>query len=212
MMGRDAASRARRGRAPAGAPAARGFTLIELLVAITILAFISVIAWRGLSTLTATRERLAPQNEQARSILAGFGQMEIDLANVPLNAVLYALPTQTLRVFVADGRKHLQLLRLTQAPDGSGASAYEYVFYRVQDGVLERQSSAAQRFYSSDVPTQLESVALVPGVDELQIRVWRPGVGWIEPVADSDSVGVPGVEVRLRRHDGTTLRRVFMVG
>lgn len=192
--------------------AAAGFTLLELLVAITILAFISVIAWRGLSSLTGTRERLAPQNEQVRAVLAGFGQLEIDLSHVPLNGALYAVPTQAVRVFVVDGRKHLQLLRLTDAPDGSGASAYEYIFYRVQDGVLERQSSAAQRYYSADLPTQLDTVPLVPGVDEMQIRVWRRGVGWIEPVADADSAGTTGVEVRLRRHDGSTLRRVFIVG
>jgi len=194
------------------ARAARGFTLLELLVAISILAFISVMSWRGLSSLTATRDRLTPQSEQVRSILAGFGQMEMDLAHVPLNGALYALPVQAVRVFIVDGRRTLQLLRLTDAPDGSGASAYEYVFYRVRDGVLERQTTAAQRYYSTDISSQLETVALVRGIDELQVRVWRPGVGWIVPAVDADSAGTTGVEVRLQRHDGTSLRRVFMVG
>ena len=36
----------------------RGFTLLELLVAITVLSIVSMIAWRGLDSLVATRERL----------------------------------------------------------------------------------------------------------------------------------------------------------
>ncbi|HKO67401.1 MAG TPA: prepilin-type N-terminal cleavage/methylation domain-containing protein, partial [Burkholderiaceae bacterium] len=33
----------------------RGFTLLELLVAITVLSIVSMIAWRGLDSLVATR-------------------------------------------------------------------------------------------------------------------------------------------------------------
>jgi len=188
-----------------------GFTLLELLVAITILAFIAVIAWRGLSSLTATRERLEPQNEQVRAVLAAFGQMELDLAHVPANGTLYALPMQALRVRVEDGQRVLQILRLTEAPDGSRASAVQLVMYRVHEGRLERQAAPAQRYYGSAAAT-LDTVALLPAVDDMQIRVWRPSVGWITPVADADAVNAAGVEVNLQRHDGSTLRRVFLVG
>jgi len=46
---------------PAGGRVAPGFTLVELLVAIWIMALVSVIAWRGLSALVNTRERLGPE-------------------------------------------------------------------------------------------------------------------------------------------------------
>ena len=192
--------------------AQRGFTLLELLVAISILAFIAVISWRGLSSLTATRERLEPQNDQVRSVLAGFGQMELDLARVPINAALYALPTQAVRVLVVDGQRSLQILRLADSPDGSRASAVQMVLYRIENGVLERQTTPAQRFYSADAPARLETVALVPSIDDLQIRVWRVNVGWITPASDADTAGATGLELRLQRHDGTFLRRVFTVG
>jgi general secretion pathway protein J len=195
-----------------GRRAARGFTLLELLVAITILAFIAVIAWRGLSSLAATRERLRPQSEQVRALLAGFGQLEIDLAHVPLNATLYALPVQPVRVLLTDGRRSLQILRLADAPDGSRASAVQLVLYRVQDGLLERDASPAQRYYSAGSGGTVDRVPMVPGIDELQLRVWRPGVGWIVPGSDADTAGATGLEVRLVRRDGSVLRRVFAIG
>ena len=46
----------------------RGFTLLELLVAISVLAIVSMIAWRGLDSLLATRERLEPQGDEVRGL------------------------------------------------------------------------------------------------------------------------------------------------
>src|SRR5271169_1730401 len=158
-----------------------GFTLLELLVAVSILALIAVVAWRGLSALTATRERLEPQNDEVHALLAGLGQIERDLAQVPTNARLFALPTQAVRVIAIDGHPTLQILRLAPSPDGSPAAAVQIVFYRVRDGRLERQSTAAQRFYSASGAASLDAVPLVPKVDDMQIRVWRSNVGWITP-------------------------------
>ncbi len=199
--------RARRARLPG-----HGFTLLELLVAISILAFIAVIAWRGLSSLTATRERLEPQNERVRAALTGFGQMELDLAHVPINAAIYALPTMPVRIVVVEGQRSLQILRLTDSPDGSRASAIQFVLYRIHDGALERQCAPAQRYYAAEASVQMESVALVPAIDDLQVRVWRSNVGWITPASDADTAGASGLEIRLQRHDGTFLRRVFTIG
>ena len=117
--------------------------MLELLVAVSILAVVGVIAWRGLSSLTATRDRLAPQNDDVHALLAGFGQIERDLAQVPTNVSLFALPTQAVRVFVADGQPALQILRLARSPDGSPAAAMQMVFYQVLDGQLQRQASVA---------------------------------------------------------------------
>jgi general secretion pathway protein J len=197
---------------PPRAPRAGGFTLLELLVAVTILAVVAVMAWRGLSSLTTTRERLEPQNDAVRAVLAGFGQLERDLAQVPTNARLFALPGPAVRVLAVDGRTTLQILRLADAPDGSRAAATQTIFYRVADGALQRQSAPPQHYYLAETTAALSSVALVPQVDEMQVRVWRNSVGWITPASDADTSGTVGVEVRLLRHDGTTLRRVFAVG
>jgi len=189
-----------------------GFTLLELLVAITILAVVAVLSWRGLSSLTATRERLQPQNEIVRAVLAGFGQMERDFAQAPGNVRLFALPGQAVRVLAIDGRTSLAILRLADSPDGSRATATQTVIYRVVNGTLERQSTPAQRYYQGEAAVTMNRVALVPQVDEMQVRVWRNTVGWITPASDADTANTVGVEVRLLRHDGTALRRVFAVG
>jgi general secretion pathway protein J len=189
-----------------------GFTLLELLVAVTILAVIAVMAWRGLSSLTATRERLEPQNDAVHAMLAGFGQMESDLAQAPTSARLFALPVQAVRVVAIDGHTTLQILRLAESPDGNRAAAAQTILYHVVDGALQRQSAPAQRYYQGDAAVTLNSVVLVPQIDEMQVRVWRNTVGWITPASDADTANTVGVEVRLLRHDGTTLRRVFAVG
>lgn len=191
---------------------AAGFTLLELLVAITIMAVVAVMSWRGLTSLTATRERLQPQNDVVHAILAGFGQMERDLTNAPGNARLFAMPGQAVRVLSIDGRTTLAILRLTDSPDGSRAVAAQTILYRVVDGTLERQSTPAQRYYQGANAVTVDRVGLVPEVDQMQVRVWRNGVGWIAPASDADTANTVGVEVSLLRHNGTTLRRVFAVG
>ncbi len=197
-------------RVRSSAPA--GFTLLELLVAVTILALIAVMSWRGLSSLTATRERLEPQGEDVRAVLAGFGQLQEDLAQAPLSARLFALPVTAVRVRSIDGRVNLMILRSAESPDGSRAAALQAVVYRVADGALQRLGGVAQHIYLPDGPIDGTSVMLVPGVDDMQVRVWRNGVGWIAPAGDNDTAGAPGVEIRLLRHDGRILRRVFAVG
>jgi general secretion pathway protein J len=189
-----------------------GFTLLELLVAVSILALIAIIAWRGLSSLTRTRERLAPQNEAVHAVLAGFGQLERDLAQVPVNTNLFALPSQPVHLLSIDGHASLQILRLAESPDGSPASAVETVFYTVRDGALQRQYTAAQRYYSANPGSMLEAIALVPQIDDMRIRVWRNNVGWIAPASDADMANILGIEVVLVRHDGAALRRVFAIG
>lgn len=191
-----------------------GFTLLELLVAIAILAVVAVIAWQGLSTLLATRARLEPEVDDARAVVAAFGQMEEDLAQVPVDTALFELPGQPVRVISLDGQPALQIIRLAPSPDGSGASALEPLIYRVHNGRLERDSGPGQRNMAMTIDVDASNwtrVDLLPGVDAIQVRAWKVNAGWIEPV-DAATAVAPGVEVRLRRNDGSVLRRVFLVG
>ena len=57
---------------------ARGFTLIELLVAISILAIVAVLGWRGLDGIVRARVALTDQMETTRGMQLAFAQMQSD--------------------------------------------------------------------------------------------------------------------------------------
>lgn len=59
---------------------AHGFTLIELLVAITLMAIVSLMAWRGLDSITRLRDHLEVRAQQTDSIVRMLGQLERDLS------------------------------------------------------------------------------------------------------------------------------------
>jgi general secretion pathway protein J len=190
-------------------PAPGGFTLLELLVAIGIMAMISIIAWRGLSSLIATRDRLSPETEDVRSLLTGFGQMQLDLAQAT-PAALLDLGASPVRMQVVDGSPTLRILRVAP-PLPDGASAVQQVIYSVLDGRLVRQTTAPARSLGAIAGTLPAGLPLIAGVASFQVRFWRPTQGWVVP-ADADPARPPGVEVELTRSDGTRFRRVMLVG
>lgn len=197
---------------------ARGFTLLELLVAITVLSIVSVIAWRGLDSLVMTRERLEPEADDVRALLTTFGQMERDLAQVT-NPTFLGLNAAPINVSIADGAIVLQLARIAPpAPDR--ATEVQTVYYRVVDGTLMRQATAALPGFEPISSERLESARLLDKVRLMQVRTWSPGTGWIDPNVPVDTSGgapgaqgvVPGIEVTIERDNGRTFRRVLLVG
>ena len=59
-----------------------GFTLIELLVAISILAIVAVLGWRGLDGIIRSRESLTAKMEQTRGLQLAFAQLQSDCASL----------------------------------------------------------------------------------------------------------------------------------
>ncbi len=88
-----------------------GFTLIELLVAISILALMAVLSWRGLDSMTQTQSRLQQRADDVLALQAGLAQWGADL-----DAML-VLPGQSALDW--DGRA----LRLTRRASGAPGSA-----------------------------------------------------------------------------------------
>ncbi len=195
----------------------RGFTLLELLVAITILSIVSVIAWRGLDSLVSTRERLEPEADDVRSLLTTFGQMERDLAQVP-NPRFLGLANSPLNVSVTDGVAMMQLTRIAPVA-ADQPTEVQTVYYRVVDGTLMRQATAALPGFEPTPENRLETARLLPHVKTMQIRTWSPVGGWVDPTIPDPSINVPqpgavapGVEVTLERSNGKIFRRVLLVG
>lgn len=198
-------------------PHARGFTLLELLVAISVLALVSLIAWRGLDTLVMTRERLEPESERTRALLATLGQLDRDVAATAKPLFVGSRePTLRLRT-TASGDSSIEILRIAPAqPDG--ITRVQQVVWRLLDGALVRQAGPVQTEIGPVAVDQWQSVALLGNLRALRARTWQAGSGWIEPASQptTPTGGAPampeGIEVVLDRADGTRLRRVLMVG
>ena len=92
----------------------RGFTLIELLVAISIMALMAVLSWRGLDAMSQTQTRLQLRADEVLALQAGLAQWGADLD------ALQVLPT--LQALDWDGRA-LRLTRRASASWDTSSSA-----------------------------------------------------------------------------------------
>lgn len=57
----------------------RGFTLIELLVAITIMALLAVLSWRGLDGMVRAQAQTRQRADEVLTLQAGLAQWKVDL-------------------------------------------------------------------------------------------------------------------------------------
>lgn len=58
----------------------RGFTLIEVMIAIVIMAVLSLMAWRGLDSMSRTNARLEERSAQSAQLMRALQQIERDVA------------------------------------------------------------------------------------------------------------------------------------
>ena len=204
----------------------RGFTLLELLVAITVLAIVALIAWRGLDSLVTTRERLEPEADDARALVTCFGQLELDAAQVASPA-LFALTQRPVRVLVGDAGTALQFVRIAP-PQPDLATSLQTITYQIVDGTLVRRAEPPTRVNDDTQqvsPELIESARLLSNVSALAVRVWQANQGWVTPDQEQlqpNTSGVaplpgiaaappPGLEVTITRA-GKTYRRVLLTG
>lgn len=160
---------------------ARGFTLIELLVAISILAIVAVLGWRGLDGIIRSRGALTAQMEQTRSMQLAFAQMQSDSAHLAPPELLQG------RAFLSAENDKITLVRVVL--NDLQPSRLQVVSYRLRDGVLVRRESNATRdlqqldalwqaAISNSDQDQPGSVALQAGVRSLSVRYWI-GNAWV---------------------------------
>lgn len=157
----------------------RGLTLVELLVAISILAFVAVLGWRGLDSITRARASLNLELEQTRGMQLAFAQMQSDCANAVDTAQLDG------RAPVVISAERITLARSVHAD--AEPTRLQLVTYRLRDGVLTRAESPATRdlqqldqyWQQAENGTTGQPVSLQSGVDGLTLRVWaNDGRGW----------------------------------
>ena len=171
---------------------ARGFTLVELLVAITVLAIVAVMGWRGLDGIVRSREQLTQNMEQTRGIQLTFAQLQSDLEQIADKQLL-----RQRQNLLADNSR---LVFIRTVLTENAPSQLQVVSYQILDGVLSRRESAQTRdLVQLDALWQAATgdtragvnVALQGGVAGMEVRVWEAG-GWKLPQNSSTSfAGVP---------------------
>src|SRR5688572_2156228 len=105
----------------------RGFTLIELLVAISVLAIVAVLGWRGLDTIIRARVALNNELAHTRGLQLAFAQMQSDCGQIAVATNIGGRPV----LVTQPGR--LTLVRMVFAENQP--SRLQVVAYRVRDGV-----------------------------------------------------------------------------
>jgi len=210
----------------------RGMTLVELLVAMTVMAFVAVLGWRGLDSITRARISLNEELAQTRGLQLAFAQLQTDCMNVVHPAEI-------------DGRQPLDidqtritLVRRTQPEAQPGA--LQLVTYRLRDGALTREESPPTRdlvrlnqYQQLAQSSASSGVRLQSGVHSMQSRVWADdGRGWrgmgsvdssmptsraalMNPQAGTTSTQIvwTGLEVALRLPGReASLTKIFMLG
>lgn len=204
---------------------AAGFTLIELLVAITILAIVAVLGWRGLDSIVRTRVALNEQLEQTRGMQLAFAQMQRDCAQIATTDII---PDRAPLV-VEPGR--IVLVRKISADNRP--TQLQVVSYQLKDGKLIRRESAGTRdlnaldslwVAATSETSGVPSVALQSGVASMAVRVWiNDGAGWRTPGIDvvqttvsttsASAVTPTGMEVNLQMRDrGAGMSKIFLLG
>ncbi len=195
----------------------RAFTLVELLVAISILAIVAVLGWRGLDGIMRARFTLTAQMETTRGLQLAFAQMQSDCEHLVDPELMGTRPT------LMSEADHLTLVRTVLAENEP--SRLQVVSYRVKDGVLSRRESASTReLQELDMLWQTAvgnadtsaAVTLQSGVQAMVIRVWDGG-GWKVSAAAGPGPLVrtapTGLEVALGLIGSeTSMSKAFLLG
>jgi general secretion pathway protein J len=208
----------------------QGFTLIELLIAISLMAVISIMCWRGLDGVLRSRDWLVTQSDDLKGMSSGFAQMEDDLRRSWMTKQM-KLTANTIDFASSDSANNRIALSLLRDGAQIAPGQVQQVSYRVRDGVFERGFS---RWVLPDPATtklndRFESMTWQPLFERVESAAWRvfvPGNGWIDgktwaASGQSSQPGVPkvaalGVEVTLKRignqtQTDLTIVRVFGV-
>jgi general secretion pathway protein J len=186
----------------------QGFTLLELLVAVTLMAIVALLGWRGLDAVIAARDDITRNTDRLRALSLALGQIEDDLrAAWYARLVVSREPVIVLRE-VEPGLFALEMLRLAPSaagryePDRSSRPAdpmletrlqvVQRVVWRVSQGRLERGAAFApiggaatpelsDSATRDDRPVGLGWVwqPVLQGVDAASWRIWIEGSGWL---------------------------------
>lgn len=183
-----------------------GFTLIEVMVAIMLMAIVSLIAWRGLDSVTRADSHLQASMSHTEDILRTFNQLERDLTSQASSALgeptlngqsedrearMAAPPAISVRS-ADDQTFELDVIRHAAAPD----HGLQRVRWWLKGQTLYRAAATPRNRYP--LPAPANGVAVLGQIKDLQIRVWDREQGWRQ-LSGNRAQEPLGLEMRLTR-------------
>lgn len=192
----------------------QGFTLIEVMVAIMLMAVVSLIAWRGLDSVTRADAHLQASTEQTETLLRALNQLQLDVslrARVELTPPPRedqppppdALAAVTVRSSDSKGFG-LELIRSAPIP-GDGL---QRVRWWLKGTTLYRAAAPARARYPLPAPNN--GVAVLAQVSDLQVRVWDKDKGWRQ-LSGNRQENPSGMEITLVRQTPQGIERYRQV-
>lgn len=155
------------------------------MIAITILAVIAILSWRGLDQIIRGREKVSAAMEDERVFAQMFDQMRIDARRA-------ATDDEAGQPAVRVAGDTLQIVRELDAP--GAAPRLQVVRYRISNGRVVRYASppigdvnALRDAVRGGDTEGWSSVPLMRGVGMINARLYVPKVGWTTSMPDADS-------------------------
>ena len=198
-------------------PRAQGFTLIELLVAISLMALMAALSWRGLDGMTRAQTQMRQHSDEVLTLQAGLAQWGADL---DAQATQPGTPTLDW-----DGRA-LRILRRSTAAPGEGLRVVAWS-RRLVDGAgqwlrwqsppvstrgqlqLAWQQAALWGQNPSDEARSHE--VRVAALDQWQIFYFRDNA-WSNPMSSAGAPGAAQAATAAVTPDGVRLELTLSAG
>ncbi len=200
-------------------PKCRGFTLIEVLIALTIFAVMSALAYRGLTSILDSRDRVAQENRKWREVSIFFARLEADLVNAVARDIrnsnnLAEAAFIGNATFAKETEGQLMFTRMGLPGAGGTLAAPQRFGYRLKQGTVEELIWPVLDQGQRTVPAVYP---LLAGVNTLQLRYLDSANQWRDTWPGLSSGAAPAtplpkaVEVALTLDSGETLTRLLLL-
>ncbi|MDT8905566.1 type II secretion system protein GspJ [Pseudomonas prosekii] len=192
-----------------------GFTLLEVMVAILLMAVVSLIAWRGLDSVTRADSHLQASTEQTEALLRVLNQLERDVAlrastelSEPMKPGVDDEPSTArpaLTVRSTEGRGfRLDVIRVSATQEGQ----LQRVRWWLKGDTLYRAQGPARSHYP--LPAPGPGVAVLSEVSDAALRYWDVEKGW-RKLSGNRRDNPTGIEISLTRRTTQGLEKYRQV-